>query len=243
MRNTIPALSLLILAAISCNRPTGQADQIFYNGDILTMAGDSAAYVEALVVKDGRIAFAGSRDAAMRMQGDSTMLNDLQGQALLPGFIDAHGHVTQYAAMSDVADLSPAPYGKVMSIPDLQLALKDYIARNNIPNGMPVIGNGYDDAIMQEHRHPTAAELDAVSATHPIYILHASGHMGVANSFLLKEMGITYQTPNPSGGVIGKNAATRQLTGKMEENANINSLLFLIAKVPRLPATRNLPRC
>lgn len=227
-------LLFVAVAIVGCKDQGKEiAGQIFVNGDILTMSGDSATYAEALAVADGKIVFAGDRGTAMRYKGDSTQVIDLEGKTLLPGFLDAHGHVTQYATFSQTADLMPEPYGKVMSIPDLQQALKNYISSHHIPPGIPVIGNGYDDAILQEHRHPTVQELDAVTTDHPLYILHTSGHMGVANSRLLKDMGVTYNTPNPSGGIIGKNNARRQLTGKMEENANINTLLYVVGKMPQ----------
>ncbi|MDN3692086.1 amidohydrolase [Chryseobacterium tructae] len=209
------------------------ADQIFYNGDILTMAGKEAAYVEALVVKDGKIVFAGEKDKAMALKGNKTQVTDLAGRTLMPGFIDAHGHISQYGFALQMIDLQPEPYGKVMSIPQLQKVLRDYIAENKIPAGTMIVGNGYDDAIMEEHRHPTAQELDEVSSVNPIYIEHTSGHMGVANSLLLKNMNITYDTPNPAGGIIGKDPATKQLTGKMQENANINSLQYVITQLPK----------
>ncbi|MCA6066056.1 amidohydrolase [Chryseobacterium sp. RG1] len=222
------------LILYSCTSPKNErADTIYINGDILTMTGDNANYVEALIVRDGKITFAGDKKTAMSYKGDSTQVIDLKGKMLMPGFIDAHGHVTQAASFSFAADLAPEPYGKVMSIPDLQKALKEYIHKNNIPSGMPVVGNGYDDAIMKEHRHPTAQELDEVSSVNPIYILHASGHMGVANTRLLNDMKISYDTPDPEGGVIGKNTESKILTGKMQENANINTLLFVMSKLPK----------
>ncbi|WP_423735874.1 amidohydrolase [Chitinophaga caseinilytica] len=225
-------LVLLFAFATACGTKTKGPDIIFVNGDMLTMAGDSAAYVEAIAIQDGKISMAGNKAEVLAAKGDSSSVIDLHGQVLMPAFIDAHGHVTQYATLSVAANLMPQPYGTVMSIPELQKALKDYIAVNKIPQGTPVIGNGYDDAIMQEHRHPTAQELDAVTTDHPLYIMHASGHMGVANSVLLKDMQISYDTPDPSGGVIGKDKSAKRLTGKMEENANINALMFLMGKMP-----------
>jgi heat shock protein HslJ len=65
-------------------------DTIYYNGSILTMAGTTPAYVEALAVKDGKIAFVGSQDAALKMKTGATKIVDLGGKALLPGFLDAH---------------------------------------------------------------------------------------------------------------------------------------------------------
>ena len=66
---------------------------IFVGGDIITMAGPQAAYVEAIVVEAGRIAFLGSRAEAMRRRRATTQVIDLAGRTLLPGFIDAHGHM------------------------------------------------------------------------------------------------------------------------------------------------------
>ena len=69
-----------------------QADAIYYNGSILTMAGATPSYVEALAVKGGKIAFAGGKESAMQIKSDTTKLIDLDGKALLPGFLDAHSH-------------------------------------------------------------------------------------------------------------------------------------------------------
>jgi len=86
-----------ILLAALCNLAFGSAcaqsaDTIYHNGSILTMAGKSPAYVEALVVKDGRIEYVGGKDDALKMKGDATKVVDLGGKALLPGFLDAHSH-------------------------------------------------------------------------------------------------------------------------------------------------------
>ncbi len=65
---------------------------MYYGGDIVTMEGDSAQYPEALVVKDGKILYVGSKDEAMKQAGsDHTMVN-LEGKTLVPGFIDGHTH-------------------------------------------------------------------------------------------------------------------------------------------------------
>ena len=222
--------------SMGCTSQKG-ADQIFVNGDILTMKGDKASYVEALVVTDGKITFAGPKSQALEMKGSSTKMIDLNGRTLMPGFIDAHGHVSQYATASQMINLQPEPYGKVMSIPDLQKVLKDFIIQNNIQPGVMIVGNGYDDAIMEEHKHPTAKQLDSVSSVNPIYIEHASGHMGVGNSLFLKNMGVTYDT-EISGGVLGKDPNTKELTGKMQENANIEALQYLISQLPK-PAEKD----
>ncbi|MDF2189054.1 amidohydrolase [Paraflavitalea sp. CAU 1676] len=229
----LPAFGLALLFT-ACTPPSAYPGDVtvYYNGDILTMEGDSARYVEAVAVQYGKIAFAGKKSGALRMMADAVQLIDLRGKTLLPGFIDAHGHVGGYASFMHTANLLPSPYGTVMSIPDLQQALRNYIRDLKIPPGTAVIGNGYDDANMREHRHPTQAQLDAVSTKHPIYIIHQSGHMGVANSLLLQQMGISYATPDPTGGVIGRDSKRKKLTGKLMENAHIQALYFLMKQTP-----------
>ena len=65
-----------------------------------------------------------------------------------------------------------------------------------------VIGFGYDDSQLKEHRHPTRTELDVISDSVPILFMHQSGHLGVANSAALKAAGISASTPNPDGGAF-----------------------------------------
>lgn len=227
------AFLCLLLAILSgCkNKTTGtSADTIYFGGSILTME-DSSPNVEAIAVKDGKIIFSGKKSDAEKYQNDSTKQYDLKGKTLLPGFIDAHGHLTSRAGMMQAVDLSPTPYGTVNSITDLQNAIKTHIDEHKLPAGAPIIGNGYDDAIMIEHRHPTRSELDAISSTNPIIVIHASGHSSVANSAMLKLVGITESSKEPEGGHFGRDKKTGKLNGKLEENASFTALLSLTKKM------------
>ena len=76
---------------------------------------------------------------------------------------------------------------------------------------------GYDDTLLAEQRHPSRMELDAVSTDHPIYIMHVSGHMGVANSRALAMAGITADSEDPPGGVIVRRPGSREPLGLLEE--------------------------
>jgi predicted amidohydrolase YtcJ len=187
--------------------------------------------VEAVAVKNGKIIFAGTKSDADRYSEPSTKMINLNGRTLLPGFIDVHGHLTSRAGTMDAVDLSPDPYGTVNSIKDLQIAIRNYIKNNKITDQQPIIGNGYDDAIMAEHRHPTKTELDAISKTNPIIVIHASGHASVANSAMLKLLGITESSKDPEGGHIGRDKKTGKLNGKLEENASFTALLTLTEKM------------
>nr|WP_068889441.1 amidohydrolase [Pedobacter panaciterrae] len=227
----LPLLFTILFLGCQNKSTNDKGDVIYFGGPILTME-DADPSVEAVVVKDGKILFTGKKAEADKYVGDKTTVNDLKGKTLLPGFIDAHGHITSRAGMIQAVDLSPTPYGTVNSIPDLQKAIIKYIKVNKIPAGQPIIGNGYDDAIMIEHRHPTRAELDAITTTIPIIVIHASGHSSVANSPMLKLVGIDETTKDPQGGHIGRDPKTKKLNGKLEENASFTALITLMKKMP-----------
>jgi len=227
--------SLLFILGCKSNQKKG--DILYFGGNIITME-DGVPEVEALVLKGGKILFVGSRKNADAYVGDSTNQIDLKGKTLLPGFIDAHGHITSRAGMEQAIDLSPSPYGTVNSIPDLQKTLITVIQQKKLGPSVPILGNGYDDAIMREHRHPTRQELDAVSTTNPIIVIHASGHASVVNSAMLTLLGIAENVRDPEGGHYGRTADNR-LNGKLEENASFTALVKLTEIMPKPSHAKN----
>lgn len=203
---------------------------IYAGGPIITMAGEAPETVEALAVNNGRIAAIGTLADVIRRAGKQARRIDLKGRTLLPGFIDAHGHVSAVGQAAGLAQLAPPPVGKVNSVAALQQALKDYLALRKLPAGAPLIGSGYDDSQLAEKRHPTRQELDAVSVDHPIVISHASGHFATMNTAMLKLVGYNADTPNPTGGVIRREADGKTPNGVVEEAA-----LFKLAKMLPTP--------
>jgi len=179
------------------------ADTIYQGGSILRMT-DIDPRAEAVAVKDGRVLAVGKTADVSKYRGDSTNMVDLAGRALLPGFVDAHGHVFGIGLQALSANMLPAPDGAVNSIAALQEALlewaKTYEKRVKAVN--LILGFGYDDAQLKELRHPTRDDLDKVSKDIPVYIIHQSGHIGVGNSKALELVKITSKTKNPIGGVI-----------------------------------------
>ncbi|OJZ07952.1 amidohydrolase [Sphingobacterium sp. 40-24] len=228
---------LLPFFILSCKSSQQKGDTFYFGGNIITME-DDFPQVDALVVKGGKILFVGSRKEAGPYVGENTKQIDLKGKTLLPGFIDAHGHITSRAGMEQAIDLSPSPYGTVNSIPDLQKTILSVIKRTKLGASVPVLGNGYDDAIMREHRHPTRQELDAISTTNPIIVIHASGHASVANSAMLKLLGIAENVKDPEGGHYGRSPDNR-LNGKLEENASFAALVKLTNMIPKPQQAKN----
>ncbi|WP_299424858.1 amidohydrolase [uncultured Shimia sp.] len=195
------------------------ADTIYSGGPILTI-NDDAPRAEAVAVKDGRILAVGTRTDMLAHQGDSTTVFDLEGRAMLPGFVDSHGHAIMGGLQALSANLLAPPDGEVQDIASLQDSLRAWIADNPaaIEASNLIVGFGYDQSQLAELRHPTKDDLDAVSKDVPIIIVHQSGHFGAANSAALAAADITRETPTPPGGVI-RHASDGTPNGVLEENA------------------------
>jgi predicted amidohydrolase YtcJ len=195
------------------------ADTIYSGGPILTI-NDAAPRAEAVAVKDGRILAVGARADMLAHQGDTTEVFDLDGRAMLPGFVDSHGHAVMGGLQALSANLLAPPDGEVQDIASLQEALRAWIAENQaaIEASNLIVGFGYDQSQLAELRHPTKDDLDAVSKDVPIIIVHQSGHFGAANSAALAAADITRETPVPPGGVI-RYAEDGTPNGVLEENA------------------------
>ena len=116
---------------------------------------------------------------------------DLKGQTLVPGFVDAHGHIVVGGLQALSANLLAPPDGKVQDIASLQQTLRDWVQKNAaaVEKIKVIVGFGYDNAQLKELRHPTKEELDAVSKDIPVLIVHQSGHLATVNSAMLKAIG------------------------------------------------------
>lgn len=206
------------------------ADRIWSGGPVLTM-NDRVPRAEAVAEKDGKIIAVGSVDEVMKHKGEGTELVDLKGRAMLPGFVDAHGHAFMIGVQAVSANTQPAPDGKVNDIAALQQTLGEWKEAypERIKRLGTVLGFGYDDAQLKEQRHPTREDLDAVSTDVPIVIIHQSAHIGVFNSKALEAVGITADTKNPDGGVIRREDGSSEPNGVLEEAAFFPALMKLVS--------------
>lgn len=222
------ALALLVgfavLLRIGTRLPQAPAHQVFINGTLLTMDANNRV-VEAIAVRDDRIEAVGSTDEIMALVEDDTLVTDLRGRTMLPGFVDAHGHFP-YSGMRVLgADLNSPPVGELTTMEEVLAALAERAAVTLA--GDWVFGFNYDDTLLAEKRHPTRAELDAVSMEHPVVASHVSGHMMVANSVALEAIGINADTPDPEGGVIGRLPGSSEPNGLLEETARLPLMVAL----------------
>lgn len=228
-------IGLTLSGCVTTPNETVSAEKLFYGGPILTMEGMTPEYVEALLVKDGKIIFAGPKKQAESLIEARAQYIDLNNRTLLPSFIDAHSHVNMVGFHQMVANLYPAPDGQVSDIDSLVQVLTQWKKQN--PKvietmGGWILGNGYDDAQLSEQRHPTATDLDRVSKDQPVMVLHQSGHLASVNHKALALLKIDQNTTNPAGGVIRREANSNVPNGVLEESALFTAIGSIFKDVP-----------
>jgi len=198
--------------------PRTDADVVFLGDRIMTVDPTTEG-AQAVVVVGEEIAAVGNRTFGETWIGPETRVVELGDQSLLPGFIDAHGHAALVMQFLPNVNVSSPPVGPAQNIDDIVELLKAHIEEKQIPPGEWVIGYGYDDSLLAENRHPTREDLDRASTEHKIALVHVSFHLGAFNSAALEASGVNAETPNPPGGVIRRQADSKDPNGVMEEAA------------------------
>lgn len=222
-------LAAMLIYSLTFTMPAaakGPAD-IWDGGTIITMDGDRPQTVEAVVVRDGRIVWTGSRQGARKFGGSRAARHDLKGATMLPGFVDAHSHFALALQAAGRLDLGNSANGPVTSVDGLLSSIRRYIDANNIPPGGWVVAMRYNEQDLAEKRHITRAELDKAFPGYRIALIHISAHGLVASGPALAEAGIGKDTPTPEGGVIVRDAGGEP-NGVLFERA----MYLLVPKIP-----------
>lgn len=235
MKN-LGGISRLTAAAVLVFAPTFShaqetAETIYTGGPILTI-NDAQPDAEAVAVKDGVILAVGALADVMQHQGDGTEVFELDGRAMLPGFVDSHGHVVNGGLQRLSANLLAPPDGDVTDIASLQETLRVWIENNaeTVANVNMIFGFGYDQSQLAELRHPTREDLDKVSMDVPIMLVHQSSHLGAVNSKALEMAGVTADTPDPAGGIFRRDDEGEP-NGVLEENAFYAVLVKMLGEL------------
>jgi len=207
-------LRLTVLVALAASAPTRaqpppSADLVLVNGTILTVDANDAV-AQAVAVAGGKIVAVGSTEAVRSRIGAATEVIDLRGRTATPGLIDAHVHFSEADALFSV-DLSDAA-----SIADVQARVRAQVAKTK--PGEWVRGRGWDEGKLAERRYISAADLDKVAPDNPVWLMHTTGHYGVANGYALKLSEVTAATTAPPAGTIDRDAQGK-VTGVMKESA------------------------
>lgn len=215
---------LLSLPSVQSNAET----TLFTNAEVITL-DPNYSKANSVLVSDGKIVQVGEYSELSKSikAGDSTI--DLNGATLAPGFIDAHGHLSATILAQGWIDVSSPPVASVKGVEDIVAILQAAQTAKAPSKGDWIIGVGYDDSLLFEQRHPTKLDLDKVSTSQPVAVIHVSGHFLACNSVCLETVGITAQTPDPEGGII-RRLADNEPDGVLEETA----WLMAYAKFPIL---------
>lgn len=206
---------LTLTAAIAVAASASAQDLLIHGGPIYT----GAAKVEALAVKDGKVAFAGPLAAARKAAPGARDI-DLKGASAYPGFVDSHAHLASIGLREMTLNLEGTA-----SIEDLVAKLKAWAAAN--PGPEVIAGSGWIETHWPEKRFPTRADLDRAVADRPVVLARADGHALVANSAMLALAGVGPDTAAPVGGQILKDAA-----GEPDGMLIDNAMALVRAKVP-----------
>lgn len=202
---------------VNTNHGGSMKRAIYHNGQIITME-EIQPYAQALLIEAGKISAVGTDSEILALKDDSTLLIDLEKKVVLPGFIDAHSHITSTAFHMLMVNVEPIPNGKCNSIADMVEVLKETFQKERPQKGEWLIGRGYDNSVYEGQLHPSKYDLDKVSTSVPILVLHASGHCAVCNSPALKELGYSKEDSIiPSGGIVER--INGETTGLIRDNA------------------------
>ncbi|MFK7830760.1 MAG: amidohydrolase [Congregibacter sp.] len=224
------AVSLAVSTLLTGLLAQAAPDAVFFNGPVITLDSQNSI-ASGLAVEDRKIVAVGEAEDVLLLADASTLLIDLKGKPLLPGFVDSHSHANFIGVQALSANLLPAPDGSGNSIGQLQTLLKDYLASEPqlLKSTAWVIGFGYDDSQLAERRHPTRHDLDAVSPDIPILLIHQSGHLATANSEALRVAGVSSDTPDPDGGAFRRESDGKEPNGVAEEYAAFRLIFTALA--------------
>ncbi len=205
-----------ILLLLSCKEEAQVAEIVITNGNIVTMDPDQPR-AEAVAIKGDRIVAVGSSEELKSWTKESTKVIDAKGLFVMPGFIEGHGHFTGVgSSLINLNLLNSKNWNEIVA----QVAEK---VKNAKP-GEWIIGRGWhqekwDESLERQiEGYPFHDELSAISPDNPVLLSHASGHASFANKNAMDLVGLSKETPEPSGGHIIRDS-NGEAIGVFEERA------------------------
>jgi len=221
-RTVFGGVALLLLAG--CRGPAATveppADFVLLGGTVHTL--DPAHPVAGgLAARGGVLVAVGTAEEVRRFVGPGTRVFDATGLTVVPGLVDAHGHLESLGAGLRRLDLVGTASAE-------EVAARVRAGAAGAPAGDWIRGRGWDQNDWKEKSFPGRATLDAAAPGHPVWLVRIDGHAGWANTRALALAGIGTATPDPPGGRILRDPATGEPTGVL-----IDAAMDLLA--PRLP--------
>jgi predicted amidohydrolase YtcJ len=205
------------VSVMSQSQPAApKADAIYIHANIYTgLAGASAFHevqrAQAMAVRAERILAVGTDAEILKLKGPATTVVDLQGHFVMPGFNDAHMHLTEAGFKRLTVDLTG-----VWSVEEFRERI-----RRRVESAEPtqwIVGSGWDETLWHEKELPTRWDVDEVTTEHPVFLERIDGHVAVANTLALKMGRVTLASKDPEGGEIGRDL-NGQPNGILRETA------------------------
>jgi predicted amidohydrolase YtcJ len=208
--------AFLLVTTMAQNQAAPQADVIYVHANIYTGTTGSSSFHEvqraqAMALSGDRVLAVGAEADVLKLKGPGTSVVDLHGRFVMPGFNDAHIHLTEAGFQKLRVDLTG-----VRSLEEFRERIRQRV-RTAGPTEW-ILGSGWDETLWQVKDLPSRWDLDEVTTDHPAYLDRTDGHVAVANTLALKMARVTLATKDPEGGEIGRDISG-QPNGILRETA------------------------
>ncbi|HTP34119.1 MAG TPA: amidohydrolase [Candidatus Acidoferrales bacterium] len=194
MSSTALRIASWYLLMSLCSNAQSFADLVLVNGKIWTV-NPSQPVVEAAACLGSRIVATGSSAEIRKWIGANTKVIDLGGRLVVPGFNDSHVHLVDGGRHAGSVQLHEA-----RSEAEFRDRIRDYAAK--LPKGRWIVGGDWDQENWSPARLPNHELIDVAAGDHPVFVNRHDGHMVLVNNLVLRQAGITRDTPDPPGGTI-----------------------------------------
>ncbi|QRO02448.1 amidohydrolase [Archangium violaceum] len=232
LKNRLGALALTagLIGACTHATPTPRneagADLILHNGKVVTLDAGNRI-VSAVAIREGNILAVGDEAEVQRYRASGTKVVDLGGRTVIPGLNDSHIHVIR-GGLNYNLELR---WDGVPSLAEALERVRRQAERTPEGQWVRVVG-GWSEFQFAERRMPTIAELNAAAPKTPVFVLYLYGK-ALLNKEALRVLGITKDTPNPSGGIIERDARGEP-TGLLVAKPDALILYSTLGRLPKL---------
>lgn len=193
------AATVVAIAPLAAQQPAAAADLIITNARIYTV-DEAHPLADALVVRGGRVAFVGDTRGALSLRGPQTRVIDLDGKTVIPGMVDAHGHVSGLGTALATVDLTGASsYDEIIA--------RVVAKASTTPPGQWITGRGWDQNRWGDTRFPTHDKLSAALPNNPVVLERVDGHAVLANKQAMDAAHLSAATQDPVGGHVERDAS------------------------------------
>ncbi|MFO7575400.1 MAG: amidohydrolase [Bacteroidales bacterium] len=225
MKKIVLPLMVLIMVAMNSCSESQKADMVILNGKVLTI-DENKPYAEAVAIKGEYIIAVGTgKSVSKYIEEGVTEVIDAAGKLVIPGFNDAHAHF---------GPVNP-DYVELRYITDPAIItekVKEQVAKSK--PGELIRGGHWEHEMFTTREWPTKELIDAVSPDNPVALSRTDGHSVLVNSYVIRNSGITKDTPDPFGGEIMRDPVTGEPNGIFKETAK-GLLKYGAVRIERTP--------